>query len=105
MAGHRGELIAGVLGGQRVLVQSGRFHGYEGDVPRTAAVPVRLFADLGTEILILTNAAGGIGAGLGPGAIMLITDQINFTCTNPLQGPVRPGDLRFPACRRRSIRI
>lgn len=96
VAGHRGELIAGTLGGKPVLVQSGRFHGYEGHPAETVALPVRLFAGLGAEVLILTNAAGGIGPGLGPGAIMLVSDHINFMFANPLVGPLREGDLRFP---------
>lgn len=94
--GHRGELIAGSLNRRRVLVQSGRFHGYEGYTAETTALPVRVFADLGVATLILTNAAGGIGAGLGPGSLMLIADQINFTFANPLHGPGRAGDTRFP---------
>lgn len=94
--GHRGELIAGALGGRRVLVQSGRFHGYEGHSAEAVVGPVRLFASLGVKILILTNAAGGIGAGLDPGSIMLVTDHLNFTFASPLAGPVHPGDTRFP---------
>jgi purine-nucleoside phosphorylase len=96
VAGHRGELIAGVLSGKRVLVQSGRFHGYEGHSAEASVRPVRLFADLGVRVLILTNAAGGIGPGLGPGAIMLINDQLNLGWSSPLAGPVRQCDHRFP---------
>jgi purine-nucleoside phosphorylase len=96
VAGHRGELIAGRLGGRRVLVQSGRFHGYEGHGAETVTLPVRVFADLGVTILILTNAAGGIGAGLGPGSLLLIADHINFTFANPRSGLVRAGEVRFP---------
>jgi purine-nucleoside phosphorylase len=96
VSGHRGELIAGGLGGKRVLVQSGRFHGYEGHSAEAVVRPIRLFAELGVKILVLTNAAGGIGARLGPGSIMLVTDHLNFTFANPLLGPVQPGELRFP---------
>lgn len=96
VAGHRGELIAGRLSGRRILVQSGRFHGYEGHPPDVIARPVRLFAELGATILLLTNAAGGIGAGLGPGSLMLIADHLNFMFGNPVIGPVVAGELRFP---------
>lgn len=96
VAGHRGELVAGTLGGRRVLVQSGRFHGYEGHAPATVALPVRLFAGLGAGTVILTNAAGGIAAPLGPGALMLIADHLNLMFANPLVGPPIPGDPRFP---------
>jgi purine-nucleoside phosphorylase len=94
--GHQGELLAGSLGGRRVLVQSGRFHGYEGHSAETVALPVRVFAGLGVTALILTNAAGGISTGLGPGSLMLITDHINVAFANPLRGPPRAGETRFP---------
>jgi purine-nucleoside phosphorylase len=96
VAGHTGELVAGELAGAQVLCQSGRLHAYEGHAPEVVALPVRLFADLGIETLIVTNAAGGIAPALGPGAIMLLADHINLTFLNPLHGPVRPGELRFP---------
>jgi len=94
--GHRGELVAGRLGGKPVLVQNGRFHAYEGHTREAVALPVRLFADLGVTTLLLTNAAGGIGARLGAGSLMLLADHLNLTFSNPLFGPVRQGDSRFP---------
>jgi purine-nucleoside phosphorylase len=94
--GHRGELVAGRLAGRRVLIQNGRFHAYEGHPADTVALPVRVFADLGVTILLLTNAAGGIGAGLRAGSLMLLADHLNLTFGNPLLGPVRSGDTRFP---------
>jgi purine-nucleoside phosphorylase len=96
VAGHNGELIAGTLGRVPVLCQSGRFHGYEGHAPETIALPMRLFAALGIERVILTNAAGGIAPRLDAGSLMLITDQINLTFGNPLHGAVRAGEPRFP---------
>lgn len=96
VAGHHGELVAGRLGGCAVLCQSGRFHAYEGHPPEVVALPVRLFADLGIERLVLTNASGGIATRLVAGTLMLITDQINLTFQNPLHGAVREGEPRFP---------
>jgi purine-nucleoside phosphorylase len=96
VAGHVGELVAGRLGQSWLLCQSGRFHGYEGHSAEIVALPMRLFAALGIERVILTNAAGGIATGLEAGSLMLITDQINLTFANPLHGPVRPGEPRFP---------
>src|SRR5216117_3948250 len=55
--GHKGELVAGMLENVPVLVQSGRFHLYEGHAPGVAALPVRVFARLGVPTLIVTNAA------------------------------------------------
>lgn len=94
--GHAGELVAGTLGGKRVLAQSGRFHMYEGHDAWTAALPVRVFAELGIRTLLLTNAAGGIRRTFRAGALMLLADHLNLTFRNPLIGPVLPGEERFP---------
>jgi purine-nucleoside phosphorylase len=94
--GHAGELVVGTLKGKTVLVQSGRFHMYEGHSAQTAAIAVRAFAELGIKTLVLTNAAGGIRRTFATGAVMLIADHINLTFRNPLIGPVLPGEERFP---------
>jgi purine-nucleoside phosphorylase len=94
--GHGAELVAGNLAGKEVLAQSGRFHLYEGHDAATAAFPVRVFATLGIDTLILTNAAGGIRRTFSSGTVMLIADHINLTFHNPLTGPVLPGEERFP---------
>ena len=94
--GHKGELVAGTLAGKAVLAQSGRFHMYEGHGPDVAALPVRVFAGLGIRTLIVTNAAGGVRRSFGAGTIMLIADHLNLTGRNPLVGPARPNEERFP---------
>ncbi len=94
--GHAGELVAGLLGGRRVLAQSGRFHMYEGHDAATAALPVRVFAELGVRTLLLTNAAGGIRRTFRAGALMLLSDHLNLTFRNPLIGGVLAGEERFP---------
>lgn len=94
--GHKGELVCGTLGGKTVLCQSGRFHAYEGHSADVTALPVRMFGALGIQTLILTNAAGGVNPKFGPGTLMLISDHINLTGRNPLVGPARPGEVRFP---------
>jgi purine-nucleoside phosphorylase len=94
--GHSGELVAGRLAGRTVLVQSGRFHMYEGHPAWLTALPVRVFARLGIDTLVLTNAAGGIRRSFGSGTVMLIADQINLSFRNSLFGPVLPGEERFP---------
>jgi purine-nucleoside phosphorylase len=96
VAGHAGELVAGTLGGRAVLCQSGRFHAYEGHPAATVALPVRLFATIGVEALLLTNAAGGIRRDFRPGTLMLIADQVNLSFRNPLIGRVLDGEERFP---------
>jgi len=94
--GHGAELVGGRLAGKEVVVQSGRFHLYEGHEPWVAAFPVRVLASLGIETLILTNAAGGIRRTFSSGTVMLIADHINLTFRNPLIGPLLPGEERFP---------
>jgi purine-nucleoside phosphorylase len=94
--GHSGELVVGSLQGRTVLVQSGRFHMYEGHPASLTALPVRVFARLGVGTVVLTNAAGGIRRGFGSGTVMLIADQINLSFRNALFGPALPGEIRFP---------
>ena len=96
VAGHRGELVAGKLEGVPVIVQAGRFHLYEGHSAATAGLPARVFGDLGVEILIVTNAAGGVRRTFPGGTLMLIADHINLMWRNPLSGPAQPGEHRFP---------
>jgi purine-nucleoside phosphorylase len=94
--GHEGELVVGTLAGRGVLLQRGRFHMYEGHDAATCALPIRVFAELGVRVLVLTNAAGGIRRTFTPGTLMLVADHVNLTFRNPLIGPVLSGEERFP---------
>jgi purine-nucleoside phosphorylase len=96
VAGHRGELVAGKLEGVPVIVQAGRFHLYEGHPAAVAALPARVFAELGVRMLIVTNAAGGVRRTFPGGTLMLIADHINLMWRNPLIGQPEPGEQRFP---------
>ncbi len=101
IAGHRGELALGMLGGQPVAVLRGRFHFYEGYSMRQITFPVRVLYALGCDTLIVTNAAGGLHADWRVGDIMRIVDQIflpGMAGFHPLRGEhdERLG-LRFPA--------
>ena len=96
VAGHAGRFVRGRLEGVEVLVQSGRHHAYEGRGPDVVAAPVRVAAALGVEILVVTNAAGGIRRDLVPGSLVVLDDQLNLTFGSPLIGPVRAGEPRFP---------
>ena len=75
------------LDGVPVACMQGRFHLYEGHAPAVIKLPIRTFAALGVEALLLTNAAGSLRAEAPPGSLMLITDHLNFMWTNPLLGP------------------
>jgi purine-nucleoside phosphorylase len=96
VAGHKGELVAGTLEGVPVIAQAGRFHLYEGHPAALAALPVRVFAGLGIDTLIVTNAAGGVRRTFRAGTLILIADHINLMSRNPLTGPPEPGEERFP---------
>jgi purine-nucleoside phosphorylase len=96
VVGHAGELVAGTLEGVPVLMQSGRFHMYEGHAPDIVALPVRVFATLGVKTFIATNAAGGIRRSYAPGTLMLISDHINLMGRNPLVGHAIQSETRFP---------
>lgn len=85
--GHPGRLVLGRVAGKPVAVMQGRAHMYEGHSAATVAFPVRVLVTMGVETLILTNAAGGIRADLGPGDLMLLTDHLNLSGQNPLTGP------------------
>ena len=88
--GHAGRLVIGVLEGQPVFVMQGRVHFYEGYSMSQITLPVRVMLRLGLEMMIVTNAAGGINPEYVPGDVMLITDNLNLvgmSGANPLMGP------------------
>lgn len=93
VTGHAGQLVCGNLSGVPVLMLAGRAHYYEHGNPAAMRPVLEALAGAGIEKLILTNAAGSLEAGMGPGSVMLITDHINFSGTNPLFG--EPTDGRF----------
>lgn len=85
--GHAGQLVFGILEGVEVVAMQGRFHFYEGYGMDKVTFPVRVMKELGVDMLIVTNAAGGVNESFVAGDLMIITDHINFTGTNPLIGP------------------
>ena len=94
---HIGRMLSGDLNGCPVIAMQGRFHLYEGYHPLEVTFPIRVMQQLGVKILILSNAAGGLNPKFNPGDIMLITDHINLTGTNPLIGPNEDSwGIRFP---------
>jgi purine-nucleoside phosphorylase len=96
VAGHSGSFIFGSLEGVSVVLQSGRLHLYEGHDPATIVLSVRALAEAGVEILIVTNAAGGIRRTFRPPTLMAIADHINLMNRSPLLGAVVQPEARFP---------
>jgi len=90
--GHAGRLVIGKAGEIEVAAMQGRVHLYEGYSAQEVAFPVRVFARMGVNAVIVTNAAGGINLGYSQGALVLIRDHFNLQGTNPLVGP---NDDRF----------
>ena len=84
--GHRGRLVCGKLSGTPVVAMEGRFHAYEGYPLQQITLPVRVMKSLGVQLLIVTNAGGGLNPYFSCGDIMLIEDHINLMGVNPLIG-------------------
>ena len=85
--GHAGAFVIGTCQGKTVVALQGRIHYYEGHPQQVITIPVRVMALRGVNLNFM------------PGDLMLISDHINFSGSNPLIG----GNLaefgpRFPDC-------
>ena len=93
VSGLAGELVAGHFNGVPVLMLAGRAHYYEQANAAAMRPALEALAGIGVTRLILTNAAGSVDPDMPPGSVMLVTDHINFSGSNPLFG--EPTDRRF----------
>lgn len=114
VAGHKGRLVFGGVGGRRVVAMQGRLHLYEGMDADAVTFGVRTLAALGVPTLILTTASGGIHRHYEPGDIMLIEDQINLQMRGvpglghapPAEAAWRaPGPVYSPVLIRRALAV
>lgn len=95
--GHAGQLVLGRLEGKAVVAMQGRVHFYEGYTLQQVVFPVRVMRALGAQVLLVSNAAGGVNRQWNSGDLMIIADHINFMGTNPLSGSNDPHlGPRFP---------
>ncbi|MGV9616091.1 purine-nucleoside phosphorylase [Nocardia xishanensis] len=84
--GHVGMVHSVHVGETPVLLLMGRQHLYEGYQPADVVHPVSAAVAAGAEIVVLTNAAGGIRPDLQVGEPVLISDHLNLTGRTPLAG-------------------
>ncbi len=91
--GHAGELVLGKLERVPVVAMRGRVHYYEGYTLKEITFPVRVMRRIGAEVLVVTNAAGGLNERFRTGDLMVFTDHLNLpgmVGKNPLLGLHEP---------------
>ena len=57
---HKGQLVCGTLNGLPVIAMEGRIHMYEGYPLKEITLPVRVMKALGADLLVCSNAVGGL---------------------------------------------
>jgi purine-nucleoside phosphorylase len=90
VGGHSPTVRSLSAGGVRALVFLGRVHLYEGHPVATVVHGVRTAVAAGCQVVVLTNAAGGIRPSYQVGQPVLIADHLNLTGRSPLAGPPPP---------------
>jgi len=78
VSGHEGCLIFGNLAGVQVAMLQGRCHLYEGWSLEESLRPLRTLVELGVELVILSNASGGINPRFRSGQVVAIDSHIDW---------------------------
>lgn len=102
---HQGRLLCGRLAGAPAVMMDGRCHLYEGYAPAALMLPIYVMARLGVELLIISNASGGLNPRFRSGDVMVIRDHLSFMpLVNPepldgtapfRRGPITPYDAQL----------
>ena len=79
-------IILGKVYGKNVIVMQDKFHYYEGYELDELTFPIRIFALLGVETIIMSTFAGWVSKNLKSNDLMLITDHINLSGHSPIRG-------------------
>ncbi len=86
---HKRKIYTGSINEKPVVLFEGRQHIYEGNDVSTVCGNVEKAKELDVDLLIITNAAGGINSVFEVGDLMIMTSHINLmqkrsdTCFNP----------------------
>ncbi len=75
--GHEGNLVYGALGDASVIVMQGRIHLYEEYDARQIAYPLEAMRRFGVDVLLVTNAAGGLNPRYETGDLMAVRQHIH----------------------------
>ncbi|MDA1053104.1 MAG: purine-nucleoside phosphorylase [Planctomycetota bacterium] len=75
---HQGQLVCGDLAGVPIVALQGRVHYYEQFSFAQITHPVHVAAALGCELLIVSNASGGLNPRYRSGDIVVLEDHIDL---------------------------
>ncbi len=95
--GHKGHFVYGRLAQVPVIAMRGRLHLYEGYSLDQIVLPLRVMRHLGAELLVVSNASGGLNPSYASGGIMVINSHINFMWNDHGGAGLFPS--RSPLCR------
>ena len=77
VTGHEGNLVFGSVDDVSAIVMQGRVHLYEGYDGRQIAYPLEVMRRFGVEVLLVTNAAGGLNPRYEVGDLMAVRQHVH----------------------------